>query len=407
MHILCYLLLWIGLLFGPVPVLAQSRVALVFGNSTYQNVSALPNPVNDASDISVSLKRLGFDVKTLTDAKFDDMRRALIGFGQQARGAEFAVIFFAGHGMEIAGENWLIPVDAQLATDLDVANETISLQSLTRAVSSTTKLGLIILDACRSNPFLPKMQRTNLTRAVDRGFVRVEPNDNILVAYSARDGTTANDGSGRNSPFTSSLLRNIEIPGLEVRFLFANVRDDVMAATKREQQPFTYGSLSKDLVYLISLAEPALGNPLQGARLSEPINPHVKTAKANADPENAVKTIRVTSLPYIGLTVAPAVWVAGFGREGVVVTEVKPNSRSAERGFKKNDVVLEVAGKAVGSPAEVGDAINAARAGKKTSVLFRVRSYGTTRFVAMPIPTLDHDFDLLPVISEHEPLSLR
>jgi hypothetical protein len=234
---------------GWMPAWADTRVALVIGNSTYQNVSALPNPVNDANDISASLSRLGFDVKTLTNAKFDDMRRALISFGQRARGADFAVIFFAGHGLEIGGENWLIPVDAQLTTDLDVANESVGLQTLTRAVSNTTKLGLVILDACRSNPFLPKMQRTNLTRAVDRGFARVEPSDNVLVAYSARDGTTAKDGSGRNSPFTSSLLKNIETPGLEVRFLFANVRDDVMASTQREQQPFIYGSLSREQVY--------------------------------------------------------------------------------------------------------------------------------------------------------------
>jgi hypothetical protein len=238
------------LLGGLVTARADTRVALVIGNSTYQNVSALSNPINDANDISDSLRRLGFDVKTLTNAKFDDMRRALIGFGQQARGAEFAVIFFAGHGMEIGGENWLIPVDAELETDLDVANETIGLQTLTRAVSNTTKLGLVILDACRSNPFLPRMQRTSVTRAVERGFTRVEPNENVLVAYSARDGTTANDGSGRNSPFTSSLLKNIETPGLEVRFLFANVRDDVMAATKREQEPFIYGSLSKEQIFL-------------------------------------------------------------------------------------------------------------------------------------------------------------
>lgn len=235
---------------------AQSRVALVIGNSAYQSVSALPNPVNDASDVSNALKRLGFEVRTLTNANFDSMRRALIGFGQQARGAELAVIYFAGHGLQIAGENWLIPVDAQLLSDVDVANETIALQALTRTVSSTTKLGLVILDACRNNPFWPKMRRTNMTRDVERGFARVEPNDNVLVAYSAQDGTTAKDGSGRNSPFTSSLLRNIETPGLDVRFLFASVRDDVMAETKREQQPFIYGSLSKDFVYLKMPAEP-------------------------------------------------------------------------------------------------------------------------------------------------------
>lgn len=191
------------------------------GNSSYQNVPFLPNPVNDATDISASLTRLGFNVETLLNAGYDDMRRALIDFSQQARGTDFALIYFAGHGVQMGGENWLIPVDAQLQTDLNVADEAIGLQSLTRAVSNTTKLGLVILDTCRSNLFLPKMETTNVQRAVERGFSRVEPSDNVLVAYSARDGTTASDGSGRNSPFTQSLLRNIETPGLEVQFLFA------------------------------------------------------------------------------------------------------------------------------------------------------------------------------------------
>jgi hypothetical protein len=251
----------VALLLGAIPANAATRVALVIGNSAYQNVPFLPNPVNDASDLSASLKRLSFDVRTLTNARYDDMRRALIDFGQQARGAEIAVIFFAGHGIQIGGENWLIPVDAQLATDLNVANETIGLQSLTRAVSNTTKLGLVMLDACRSNPFLPKMQSTNLSRAVERGFMRVEPSDNVLVAYAARDGTTAGDGLGRNSPFTSSLLKNIETPGLEVRFLFANVRDEVMTATQRQQQPFVYGSLSRNEIFL--------RNPIPGGKIAD------------------------------------------------------------------------------------------------------------------------------------------
>src|SRR5262245_26738737 len=206
--------------------------------------------------MSASLRRLGFTVNTLTDVKFDEMRLGLIEFGRQARGAELAVIFFAGHGIQMGGENWLIPTDAQLASDLDVANEAIGLQSMVRAVSNTSKLGLVILDACRTNPFLPKMQMTNVARAVDRGLSRIEPSDNVLVAYAARDGTTARDGSGRNSPFTASLLKNIETPGLEVRFLFANVRDEVMAATNREQQPFVYGSLSKEQICLGGCARP-------------------------------------------------------------------------------------------------------------------------------------------------------
>jgi uncharacterized caspase-like protein len=228
----------------------ETRVALVIGNSAYQKVPFLPNPMNDASDISQSLKRLGYTVQTVTNAGFDDMRRSIIAFGRDAQNADVALVFFAGHGMEIGGENWLIPIDAELLSDTDAENEAISLKTVILQVSKATKLGLVVLDACRNNPFAAKMQRSVRVRAVDRGLVRTEPLDNVLVAFSAKDGTTAADGNGRNSPFTSALLRNLQTPGLEVRFLFAQVRDDVMSATKREQQPFIYGSLSSQKIYL-------------------------------------------------------------------------------------------------------------------------------------------------------------
>jgi uncharacterized caspase-like protein len=160
----------VAMFLGAVHVGAGTRVALVIGNSAYQNVPLAPNPVNDAADLSASLGRLGFDVKTLTNARYDDMRQALVDFAQQARGAEVAVIFYAGHGFQIGGENWLIPVDAQLAIDLDVVNETIGLNSLVRAVSNATKLGLVILDASRNDPFRARMQSTNLPRARERGL---------------------------------------------------------------------------------------------------------------------------------------------------------------------------------------------------------------------------------------------
>ena len=227
----------------------ETRVALVIGNSAYKKVPLLPNPINDASDVSESLKQLGFTVKTLTNVTFDEMRRNVISFGRQAQGAEIALVFFAGHGMEIGGENWLIPIDAELLSDTDAESEAISLKTVMLQVTKAAKLGLVILDACRNNPFAAKMQRSVRVRSVDRGFARTEPLDNVLVAYSSKDGTTARDGSGRNSPFTAALLRHIQTPGLEVRFLFANVRDDVMAATKREQQPFVYGSLSSERIY--------------------------------------------------------------------------------------------------------------------------------------------------------------
>ena len=162
-----------------------------------------------------------------------------------------AAVYFAGHGMEISGENWLIPVDAELKRETDAANEAVSLRSVMLQVSNTTSLGLVILDACRNNPFAAKMHRSLALRAAHRrGLGPIEPVGNVLVAYAARDGTTALDGDGRNSPFAAALLHNIETPDVEVTFMFRNVRDDVMEATRNEQQPFVYGSLSRKAIYL-------------------------------------------------------------------------------------------------------------------------------------------------------------
>ena len=229
---------------------AQNRIALVVGNSAYGNVPALPNPANDAADMSQSLRRLGFTVTTLTDAKFDALRRALIDFGRAARGADMAILFFAGHGVEISGENWLLPVDVELKNDIDVSTEAVGLRAAMQAVSNARQLGLVILDACRNNPFAGKTRGIRPTPTLDPGLAPVEPGENVLVAYAARDGTTASDGAGRNSPYTAALLHHLETPGLEIEFLFRNVRDDVMSATNDEQQPFVYGSLSREGIYL-------------------------------------------------------------------------------------------------------------------------------------------------------------
>jgi hypothetical protein len=258
---------------GAAPTAAAAegrRVALVIGNGAYGNVPALLNPPNDASDIAAALKRLGFTVSLATNASFDEMRRGLIALGRDAAGADMAAVYFAGHGMEINGDNWLIPIDAALKRDTDAANEAISLQSVMLQVSNTTSLGLVILDACRDNPFAVRMNRSLATRAATMsGLGRIEPTGNVLVAYAARDGTTALDGDARNSPFAAALLRNIEAPGVEVTFMFRNVRDDVMEATRNQQQPFVYGSLSRKA---ISLAGPPPAGA-DGAALPAVVSP--------------------------------------------------------------------------------------------------------------------------------------
>jgi outer membrane protein assembly factor BamD (BamD/ComL family) len=231
------------------PAATQTKVALIIGNGAYKGVPELPNPTKDATAVAGAFLRLGFSVRLVTDATYDDMRRALLEFSQKARDSEMAVVFFAGHGIELGGENWLVPIDAELKTDLDTEQEAISLRSVMLMVSAASKLGIVMLDACRNNPFINKVRRSIATRAVTRGLSRVEPMNNVLVAYAAKDGTTASDGSGDQSPFTTALLKYIETPGLEVTFLFRNVRDDVIAATGNEQQPFVYGSLSKEAIY--------------------------------------------------------------------------------------------------------------------------------------------------------------
>jgi len=232
------------------PAFADRRVALVIGNSEYEHVPVLGNPANDASDVADELGRLGFSVTKLLNANFGEFRKAIKSFNAQVEDAEIGLIYYAGHGMELGGENWLIPIDAEVKTELDLSNEAVSLKTIMQSVGHASELGLVILDACRDNPFAAKMLRAKLTRSVGRGLARVEPASNVLVAYAAKDGTTALDGDGaRNSPYTAALLKNLRIRGLEVGKLFRNVRDDVMAATSRRQQPFEYGALSKKAIY--------------------------------------------------------------------------------------------------------------------------------------------------------------
>ena len=168
----------------------------MIGNNDYRSVSDLTNPANDADDVAASLSASDFEVQQVKNGTFDDMRRGLLEFARRARGSEIAIVFYAGHGMEVGGENYLIPIDAELKADVDVDHEAIALKTVTPLVENASRLGLVILDACRNNPFSAKMARTVRTRAVSRGLAAVEPTGNVLIAFSAREGTTAADGPG-------------------------------------------------------------------------------------------------------------------------------------------------------------------------------------------------------------------
>ena len=238
------------------PAQAAKRVALVIGNAVYQHAPQLANPLNDASDIGAALGRLGFEVTKLENAGKVALERGLLHFSRAASTAETAVVFYAGHGIEVDKRNFLVPVDARLLSDREVEFETVSLDLVGRAVEGASGLGLVILDACRDNPFAASMRRAGAKRSIGRGLARVEPSRERLVAYAAKEGTLASDGAGRNSPYTRALLAHLEEPGLEVGLMFRKVRDAVLKATGNKQEPFVYGSLSSKGAYLGARPKP-------------------------------------------------------------------------------------------------------------------------------------------------------
>ncbi|MGL4966771.1 MAG: caspase family protein [Inquilinus sp.] len=229
---------------------ADRRVALVIGNSAYQHVAQLPNPANDSTDIAAALERIGFQVTLRHDLDYAGMRSALRDFGRDALGADMALIYFAGHGLEIDNHNYLVPVDARLATDLDVEFEAIPMELLLNTMVDVSVLRLVLLDACRDNPFVASMRMIQATRSIGRGLSRVEPAVGTLVGYAAKEGTTAEDGDNRNSPYTTALLAHLEESGIDIQFMFRKVRDSVLAATRGRQEPYVYGSLPGREIYL-------------------------------------------------------------------------------------------------------------------------------------------------------------
>jgi uncharacterized caspase-like protein len=233
--------------------LAEKRVALVVGNSAYENVVGLSNPAHDAAAIAGMFQKAGFDVvESRHDLKNAEMRRALRDFTDKARDADIAVIYYAGHGIEVNGVNYLVPVDAMLERDTDAYDEAISLDRILQAIEPAKRLHLVILDACRNNPFLKKMTRTVASRSIDRGLIGIEPNgQNTLIAYAAKAGFTAMDGDGQNSPFALALLRHLTTPGLDLRRSLGLVRDDVLAATGNKQEPYYTGSLGGEDMALV------------------------------------------------------------------------------------------------------------------------------------------------------------
>ncbi|MFL6972928.1 MAG: caspase family protein [Xanthobacteraceae bacterium] len=232
---------------------AEKRVALVIGNGVYQNVPKLANPIKDAASLADMFKKAGFDwVKLREDVSNLEFKRALREFMDAAQDADIAVVYYAGHGIQVRDMNYMIPVDAKLATEVDAEDEAVSLERIMMALEPAKRLRLVILDACRDNPFARTMKRRVATRAIGGGLAMMEPmSSDTLIAYAAKAGSIAEDGGGENSPFAAALVKHLSVPGLDIRLAFGRVRDDVLKRSRTRQEPFIYGSLGGESISLV------------------------------------------------------------------------------------------------------------------------------------------------------------
>jgi uncharacterized protein len=242
-------------LFAPDAALAGGRIALIFGNGAYRTAPQLDNPANDAEEIAKSLKAVGFDVVLRRDATRADMTDALRDFSERIRNADVALFYYAGHGLQMEGENYLLPVDVKIQTPADVRFGTINLTDIQQEMAGAGRANIIILDACRNNPFAAQLAGHG--RAVgSRGLGRVDATGvGSLIVFSTQPDNVALDGSGRNSPFAASLAKYLTTPGLEVRQMISKVRGEVLDATQQKQVPWDSSSLVGD-VYLAAATAP-------------------------------------------------------------------------------------------------------------------------------------------------------
>jgi len=223
------------------------RVALVVGVSDYKNAPKLPNTGNDATEISRALGRLGFTVDLLNDPDRPTLENAIRRFGRRADGAEASVFFYAGHALEVNGQNLLVPAPADVQSERDLRYETVDLELVLESMSGRSKVALLFLDSCRDNPFSKKLTATR--SAGFRGLGAVDAAAGTLIAFATAPGKTAEDGSGRHSPFTTALLKHIERPGVEVRQMLGNVRREVRESTANRQLPWENSALEGEFFF--------------------------------------------------------------------------------------------------------------------------------------------------------------
>ena len=237
----------VALLVSADAALADKRVAFVVGNGAYKNVAPLPNPAVDAKSMAKLLRNVGFDVVEGSNLTRDKMTEKLLDFGKKAEGADVALFFYAGHGIAVNGTNYLLPVDADLKSEMDVKlGAAINIDLTLEQTMGDAKVKLVFLDACRDNPFAAKIRSAKATRSVsvESGLAEMKSSEGTLIAFATGPGQTALDGeAGTNSPFTRALLANIATPGAEIQQAMTKVRAQVNEETNKNQLPWGHTNL--------------------------------------------------------------------------------------------------------------------------------------------------------------------
>lgn len=238
------LLIWlvcVALLTHATPALADKRVALVIGNANYKNTPALTNPANDATDVARALTAVGFEVTLAIDVDKRKMDQALADFARASTKADASLFYYAGHGMQFQGRNYIMPVDADLQDEISLRYEMTAIDEVKAAVERSNGVRVMVLDACRNNPLAQRFARsiTSSTRDIPnvQGYARPEKTQGMVVAYATQADDVANDGIGRNSPFSAAFLKEIKEPGLEIGTMFRRIGEDVYQATNGRQSP--------------------------------------------------------------------------------------------------------------------------------------------------------------------------
>jgi hypothetical protein len=265
------------------PAFAERRVALVIGNSVYRNAPILVAPRRDALAMAAKFREAGYDaVEVETDVSVAQFKRAIAKFQDEASHSDIAVIYFAGYGLNIQGVNYVIPVDARLASGRDAGAEAITLEALASATDPAPRLRLVIVDASRSDPFMSSVKQQNAAAGQEayRGLAEPEPKPGSLIAYAALAGLESEDGDGAYSTYASAMLHNLFTPGLDIRLAFGRVLVEVLKNSNKRQNPLVYGSLTGGNIALVPAPADRPAMDLQGEKTDYSVVEQIGSARA-------------------------------------------------------------------------------------------------------------------------------